>query len=170
MNDVTVNLYVIDNQPDYLPNMLATLKEHLAIRELTFPNGEAFVQYLHRRHLSRQTIHIALISYQFSSPASNIMNGLELLEVITHTAPQIACIMLAKNSELEFTATTISAGALAVVPRSPTVGMRIINIVLRHASQLRLAIRKRQLTVLLIWLSSFVVLFTISISIFMLIS
>lgn len=170
MNDVTVNLYVIDNQPDYLPGMLATLKEHLSIREYTFPNGEAFVQYLNRRHLSKQVIHIALIAYQFSSPASNIMNGLELLEIITHSTPLISCIMLAKNSELEFSATTISAGALAVVPRSPTVGMRIINIVLRHASQLRISIRKRQLTILLIWLSSFVFLFTISTSIFMLMS
>ncbi|MGP1363037.1 MAG: response regulator transcription factor [Bacteroides sp.] len=143
MLTVRLKLYVVDMTPDYLEELFRSLPDYISYEYEVYENGSDFVDSLHRK-LSRNELHIVLLTYQFGLGSSYVMNGLEVLEAAHTLQPTLNFVMLAQNKELEYTMKAKALGAYTVINRDQ-LPLQINSILMGLISEQRIPFARRHL-------------------------
>ncbi len=144
MLTIKLKLYVVDMDPSYLEEFLATLPDYIAYEYTIYENGRVFIDSLPHT-LSGGELHVALLTYQFGYGSSYMINGLEVLETVKARFPSIFFVMLAQVKELEYTMKAKSLGAYAVINREQ-LPLQIHSVLMGLISKQRLPLARRHLS------------------------
>jgi len=141
---VSLHLYVVDMNPDYVDELLRILPDYITCELHTYSSGVDFVDSLQHRKFPRTELHVVLLTYEFGYGSSYVMNGLEVLEVAQRQHPFLHFIVLSQSKELEYTMKAKALGAYEVINREQ-LPLQIFSILMKLISEQRLPLARRRL-------------------------
>ena|ERR1017187_10341354 len=114
-------LFIVDDDP----MQLEMLKDHLSkfknFTIKTYPTGEEAMVHLHEKP------NIIILDYNLNSSVKDAKNGLDILKLIKHEAPETEIIMLSGQEKIEVAVNIMKYGAFDYVVKNESSFYRAEN-------------------------------------------
>jgi DNA-binding NarL/FixJ family response regulator len=119
MSNDKIKLFLVDDDALFLKSLEIDFLNHTDFTVETFPTGEQCIQ-----NLSHQP-DVIILDYHLNSVDKTAMNGIETLDKIKITHPDIPVIMLSSQDKIDVAISCMHHKALDYVIKSETAFMRL---------------------------------------------
>lgn len=117
-------LFLVDDDAVFLKLLATDLREHTDFDVETYATGEACIQ-----HLSNNP-DVIILDYHLDGIDKNTMNGIETLDKIKASHPDIPVVMLSSQDEIEVALNCMNHKAFDYVIKSGTTSLRLKNTII----------------------------------------
>ena len=119
INGNKIRLFLVDDDPLFLESLEIEFHQHTDFLVETFPTGELCIE-----NLSKKPDFI-ILDYHLNSIYINAMNGIETLDNIKATHPDIPVVMLSSQDKIDVAISCMHHKAFDYVVKSETAFMRL---------------------------------------------
>jgi two-component system, OmpR family, response regulator len=119
INEKKILLFLVDDDPLFLKSLEIEFAQNTGSEIMTFATGEKCL-----KNLSRDP-DIIILDYFLNSVDKNAINGLEILDKIKTTNPQIPIIMLSSQDKIEVAVNCMKHQAFDYIVKSETAFIRL---------------------------------------------
>jgi len=129
MNQEEVKLFLVDDDALFLKSLEIEFLSHPEFIVKTFPTGESCIAKL------SQCPDIIILDYNLDGLTKNAINGIETLDRIKSSNPEIYVVMLSSQDKIEVAIECMKHKAFDYVVKSETAFVRIQKIIATILSQ-----------------------------------
>lgn len=145
LHEKNVYVYLVDDDDFYLKVFENKFKTSTKCIIHTFNSGEALLDHLRRKPLSKKFVHIVVMDYYLKSMENqDAKNGVEILKVIKETTPEVEVIMYSGIEDDSILSKGLQLGAVTFVKKNENSFQRIHNSIKGIVSKQNLEMKRRQ--------------------------
>lgn len=128
LKENNVHVYLVDDDDFYLKVFENKFKSSTGCITHTFNSGEALLDHLTKKPLSRKFVHIVVMDYYLKSMENqDAKNGIEILKLIKEYDPIIEVILFSGIEDESILSKGIQMGAVTFVKKNENSFTRIHN-------------------------------------------
>lgn len=114
-------IFLVDDDPLYLKSLEIEFKEYTEFQIKTFPTGELAIDNLW------QNPSIIVLDYHLDGFVKDALNGLNTLQIIKNSNPEIPVIMLSSQDKIEVAVNCMHHKAHEYIVKSETAFVRLLK-------------------------------------------
>lgn len=122
-NENKIKLFLVDDDAVYLKLMEIEFHQHGDFDIETYPTGEMCLENLSRKP------DVIILDFYLDGVDKNAMNGIETLDKIKATNPNIPVVMLSSQDKIDIAISCMHHGAFDYVVKSETAFVRLQKII-----------------------------------------
>lgn len=122
-NENKIKLFLVDDDAVYLKLMEIEFHQHGDFDIETYPTGEMCLENLSRKP------DVIILDFYLDGIDKNAMNGIETLDKIKATNPNIPVVMLSSQDKIDIAISCMHHGAFDYVVKSETAFVRLQKII-----------------------------------------
>ncbi len=122
-NEKAVKLFLVDDDALFLKLLEIEFHQHAGFTIETYPTGELCIKNLSRRP------DVIILDYHLDGIDKNAMNGMETLDKIKSSYPDLPVVMLSSQDKIDVAINCMHHKAYDYVVKSETAFMRLQNII-----------------------------------------
>jgi len=119
IDEKTITIFLVDDDPLFLKNLEIDFKEHTDFNVKLFPTGEKCIENLHMNP------NVIILDYHLDGLDKNAMNGLQTLDKVKSANPQIPVVILSSQDKIEVAVNCMHHHAFDYIVKSETAFVRL---------------------------------------------